>query len=75
MMTFLRLIFSQEFSPMSACAERVMRLNGCWDKINLIRKRSTAVKVGGPALGGPTLRAVQGHLGAVHGHIVKGSPL
>ena len=33
---------------MASCAERVMRLNGCWDKVRLIRKRSTAVTVGGP---------------------------
>jgi len=33
----------EEFAPMANCAEKVTRLNGCWDRINLIRKRSTGV--------------------------------
>jgi len=36
----------EEFDPIANCAEQVTRLNDCWDHINLIRKRSTAVSVG-----------------------------
>ena len=43
---------------MAACAEKVMKANGCWDRIRLIRKRSTGVTVGhGPEFDMPTGRA------------------
>jgi len=36
----------EEFAPMVSCAEKVMTANGCWDQIQLIKKRSTEVTVG-----------------------------
>ena len=36
----------EEFMPMAACAKKVMQANGCWDKVHLIKKRSTNVTVG-----------------------------
>jgi len=36
----------EEFRPMAECAERVMKENGYWDRIKLVRKRSTELTVG-----------------------------
>jgi protein arginine N-methyltransferase 7 len=38
--------FFQEFRPMADCAEKIIALNGFIDKIRLIRKRSTDVRIG-----------------------------
>ena len=36
----------EEFLPMAACAEKVIKQNGFGDQIKLVRKRSTELKVG-----------------------------
>ena len=40
----------QEFRPMADCAEKIIALNGFSDKICLIRKRSTDVRIGNEML-------------------------
>lgn len=40
------IVACEEFRPMAECAERVIRENGYWEKIKLVRKRSTELTVG-----------------------------